>query len=77
MTTIVLPGALRRYRAYRHTPPRQHLHAAARWLRQTCCAVNGHHFLICRERQRICLECTDCGYQTPGWRLSPVKAGRS
>ena len=75
MTTTVLPGLLRRYRAPGHTAVRHRIDAAVRWLHQALCAVGGHHFMICRERLRIRLECADCGYQTPGWLLTPSAAG--
>ena len=73
MSAIVLP-TFRRYSSGRPAW-RDWVHTAAHRLHQTCCAIRGHRFLIHRERRRLSLECTDCGYQTRGWVLAPTAAG--
>ena len=39
------------------------------WVRQIICTLRGHTLLMHFESQRICLECSFCGHQTPGWDL--------
>ena len=51
---------------------RTSFHTACRCLRQLICGIYGHDFLIHREPRRMCLECTHCGHQTPGWLLTAV-----
>jgi hypothetical protein len=34
------------------------------------CGVHGHDLLLHLESQRICLQCTSCGYQTAGWQVA-------
>jgi hypothetical protein len=42
---------------------------AAVWLRQFICGLHGHDPLLHFERNRMSLQCTSCGHQTPGWDL--------
>ena len=34
---------------------------------QFVCGLHGHDALLHFEQGRISLQCTSCGYQTPGW----------
>jgi hypothetical protein len=47
---------------------------AAGQLRQFLCSLHGHDALLHFEQGRISLQCTSCGYQTPGWDLRPEQA---
>ena len=50
------------------------------WRRQWWCGLWGHHRLTRFEHARVCLECVDCGHQTPGWELTcppPIPRNRS
>jgi hypothetical protein len=38
-------------------------------VRQFLCGLHGHDALLHYEQGRISLQCTSCGYQTPGWEL--------
>jgi hypothetical protein len=40
---------------------------AAEQVRQILCGLHGHDALLHFEQGRISLQCTSCGYQTPGW----------
>jgi hypothetical protein len=46
---------------------------AAEHVRQFLCGLHGHDALLHFEHGRISLQCTSCGYQTPGWDVK-VKA---
>jgi hypothetical protein len=43
-------------------------------VRQFICGLHGHDALLHYEQGRIALQCTSCGYQTPGWDLKPSVA---
>ena len=43
-------------------------------VRQFICGLHGHDALLHYEQGRISLQCTSCGYQTPGWDLKPSAA---
>jgi hypothetical protein len=47
---------------------------AARHVRQFVCGLHGHDALLHFEQGRISLQCTTCGYQTPGWDVKGVPA---
>jgi hypothetical protein len=47
---------------------------AAGQLRQFLCSLHGHDALLHFEQGRISLQCTSCGYETPGWDLRPEQA---
>jgi hypothetical protein len=47
---------------------------AAGQLRQFFCSLHGHDALLHFEQGRISLQCTSCGYETPGWDLRPEQA---
>jgi hypothetical protein len=38
-------------------------------VRQFVCGLHGHDALLHFEQERISLQCTSCGYETPGWNL--------
>ena len=38
-------------------------------MRQFMCGLHGHDALLHFEQGRISLQCTSCGYETPGWDL--------
>jgi hypothetical protein len=37
--------------------------------RQLMCGLHGHDALLHFEQGRLSLQCTSCGYETPGWDL--------
>ena len=39
-------------------------------VRHFICGLHGHDALLHFERERISLQCTSCGYETPGWDLN-------
>lgn len=49
---------------------------AAGQVRQFICGLHGHDALLHFEQGRMSLQCTSCGYETPGWDLKalPVRA---
>ena len=42
---------------------------ANRKVQQFLCGLHGHDALLRIEHQRISLQCSTCGYETPGWDL--------
>jgi hypothetical protein len=38
-------------------------------VRQVVCGMHGHDALLHFEQGRMSLQCTSCGYETPGWDL--------
>ena len=44
-------------------------------VRQFICGFHGHDALLHFEQGRMSLQCTSCGYETPGWDLktAPVR----
>jgi hypothetical protein len=38
-------------------------------VRQMVCGLHGHDALLHFEQGRMSLQCTSCGYETPGWDL--------
>jgi len=38
-------------------------------VRQLICGLHGHDALLHFEHGRMSLQCTSCGYETPGWDL--------
>ena len=45
-------------------------------VRQMICGLHGHDALLHFEQGRISLQCTSCGYETPGWDLKANAAAR-
>ena len=56
------------------TPDTGVITRAAGQVRQFFCSLHGHDALLHFEQGRISLQCTSCGYQTPGWDLRPEEA---
>jgi hypothetical protein len=46
-----------------------------RKLQSAVCSLHGHDSILQYERTRIFLRCTSCGYETPGWEVSPRPPG--
>jgi hypothetical protein len=49
-------------------------------LRQLICGLGGHDHLMQFEKERVSLQCSSCGHESPGWFLTatpprPVLAG--
>jgi hypothetical protein len=42
-------------------------------VRQFLCSLHGHDALLHFEHGRISLQCSSCGYETPGWDLRTNK----
>ena len=44
-------------------------------VRRFICGLHGHEALLHFEQGRMSLQCTSCGYQTPGWdiRREPLR----
>ena len=47
-------------------------------LRQFVCGLHGHDALLHFGQGRMSLQCTSCGYETPGWDVNgaPESAAR-
>ncbi len=56
-------------------PPAGRIGRAAAQVQQFLCGLHGHDALLHFEQGRISLQCTSCGYETPGWDLKRVPAG--
>jgi hypothetical protein len=41
--------------------------------RQFVCGLHGHDALLHFEQNRLSLQCTSCGYETPGWDLKTAR----
>ncbi len=39
------------------------------FFRQATCGLHGHDSLLHFEENRVCLRCSSCGYETPGWEV--------
>jgi len=35
------------------------------------CGLHGHDSVLQYERNRMFLQCTSCGHETPGWEVTP------
>jgi hypothetical protein len=46
-------------------------------VRQFLCGLHGHDAILHFEHGRMSLQCTSCGYETPGWDLRTVKPASS
>jgi len=44
-------------------------------VRQFFCGLHGHDALLHFEQGRMSLQCTSCGYETPGWDLRAAEEG--
>jgi hypothetical protein len=43
-------------------------------MRQLICGLRGHDALLHFEQGRMSLQCTSCGYETPGWEIKGAPA---
>jgi hypothetical protein len=43
--------------------------SATRALQTFLCGLGGHELMRSFEPNRVCLRCTSCPYETPGWTL--------
>ena len=43
-------------------------------VRHFICGLHGHDALLHFEQGRMSLQCTSCGYETPGWDLKASAA---
>lgn len=43
-------------------------------VRHFICGLHGHDALLHFEQGRMSLQCTSCGYETPGWDLNKASA---
>jgi hypothetical protein len=41
------------------------------------CGITGHNVMLRYEPARLSLQCTSCGYESPGWELAPRRSPRS
>jgi len=54
-----------------------HRHRGAlAWMHEARCLVCGHEYLLHAADNRVFLECTVCGHETPGWRITATAARR-
>jgi hypothetical protein len=42
-------------------------------VRQFVCSLHGHDALLHFEQGRMSLQCTSCGYETPGWDVKSTR----
>jgi hypothetical protein len=42
-------------------------------LQQMICGLHGHHNLLQFGRNRVCLRCSSCGHETPGWEIGNTR----
>jgi hypothetical protein len=55
-------------------PPIGMFGRAAHQVRRFLCGLHGHDALLHFEQGRISLQCTSCGYETPGWDVKRAPA---
>jgi hypothetical protein len=62
----------------KQTPPEAGVFArVARAVQQFLCGLRGHDALLHFEEGRILLQCSSCGYESPGWEITPAQAQQS
>jgi len=44
---------------------------------QLQCGITGHSVMLRYQPARLSLQCTSCGYESPGWELAPPRASRA
>ncbi len=71
MTTEALRPAQTGSPADRDEQPPTLLEGALRRLQSFLCGLHGHDSLLQFDRHRLYLRCSSCGFETPGWELSP------
>lgn len=45
-----------------------------RWVQQFLCGLHGHDALLHFDDGRMSLQCSSCGYESPGWDVRPAQA---
>ena len=55
-------------------PPIGLIGRAAGHVRQFLCGLHGHDALLHFGQGRLSLQCTSCGYETPGWDVKATQA---
>jgi hypothetical protein len=53
------------------------LRRLSRRVGQIQCGITGHNVMLRYAPARLSLQCTSCGYESPGWELEPPRASRS
>ena len=51
--------------------PQHLLQRGLTWMKQAVCGLGGHDYLVHTTSNRLFLQCTSCGHETPGWRVDP------
>jgi hypothetical protein len=50
------------------------VHTSARErMRQILCGFHGHDYLLHFDDDRLCMRCTTCHRETPGWEIDRAK----
>ena len=44
---------------------------------QIQCGITGHNIMLRFAPARLSLQCTSCGYESPGWEVAPPRPSRS
>jgi hypothetical protein len=55
----------------------QLLRKVSRRAGQMRCGITGHNVLLRYEPARLSLQCSTCGYESPGWELETDRAPRT
>lgn len=45
-----------------------------RHMQQVVCGLHGHDALLHFEGTRVCLQCSSCGWESPGWDLRGARS---
>lgn len=43
------------------------------WMRQLYCGLHGHDSLMQFAQDRMFMQCSSCGHETPGWMLTEAR----
>jgi hypothetical protein len=54
----------------------QSFRRAAKRATQMRCGITGHNVLLRYQPTRLSLQCTSCGYESPGWEVGPARTRR-
>ena len=71
---MVIDSAQHQHRTIALPQPPGLVARAAIHVRQFVCGLHGHDALLHFEQGRMSLQCTSCGYETPGWDVKGVPA---
>ncbi len=61
----------------RHERLAQLIRRATRRAGEMRCGITGHNVLLRYERTRLSLQCSSCGYESPGWDLGKERQPHS